>query len=347
MRFRTVARVALRAVDVRLRSIFGLRLRPYKALIELTSECNSRCTTCDIWRTPADLRKTDLRLSEITSLLRELGRDLAWLALSGGEVSLVEHFPEVIAEARRSCPNLSLVTFTTNGLLPEKAAEYARLVRDAGFDLFVTVSLDGDEEVHDRLRGVAGNHALALRTLELLRADGIRAHFGITLGDGNRDFVHERFAHYRDTIKAVTFAESGGIFRKLNPVDLAGISSSLSVVLRNYRVRGPGDFVEWIYLRLARVFFAQGRAENPIPCDVLRTSIHVRPNGDVVPCMFLPPIGNLREKSWREIRDGGPSREALQRIDRGNCPHCWLNCYAPHSIMSRPFSALVRALRAS
>jgi MoaA/NifB/PqqE/SkfB family radical SAM enzyme len=342
----TVAQVATRAIEVRIRGALGLRTRPYKALLELTSSCNSRCTTCDIWRNPPSVKKEDLSPSEINTLFSGLGRDLVWLALSGGEVTLVPHFPEVVRAARRHCPNLSLVTFTTNGLLPEKALAYTRCLVDQGFDPFVTVSLDGDEAVHDRIRGVSGNHSLALRTLKLLRDAGIPAHFGITLGDGNREFVKNRYAAHQDDIKAVTFVESGGIYRKENPVDDAGILESLGVVLRSYRVRSPGELVEWIYLRLALAFFRSRRERLPLRCDVLRTSVHVKPNGDVLPCMFLPAVGNLRRASFPEIRESHESAQALKQIDAGNCPRCWMNCYAPHSIMSRPLTALLKAVRA-
>lgn len=79
----TIAKVALRAMEVRARAVLGLQLRPYKALVELTSECNSRCTTCDIWKTPAVVRKEDIGPAEIGRLLEGFGRDLVWLALSG------------------------------------------------------------------------------------------------------------------------------------------------------------------------------------------------------------------------------------------------------------------------
>jgi MoaA/NifB/PqqE/SkfB family radical SAM enzyme len=259
------------------------------------------------------VKKADMGLPEIERLLEGFGGDLTWLALSGGEVTLVPHFPEVIDLARRHCPNLRLLTFTTNGLLPEKALELARHVVSRGFDLFVTVSLDGDEETHDRIRGVPGNHALAVRTLRLLREAGVQAHFGITLSDGNREFVRERFHRHERDIKAVTFIETQGIYRQKNSVDIDGIGKSLSIILSRYRVRSPGDLIEWIYLRLARAFLADGRKRMPISCDVLRTSVHVMPNGDVHPCMFLPALGSIRTAGLGDLLKSHAAREALAR----------------------------------
>lgn len=344
MKLKTLSFVIARTLEARLRSALGLPLRPYKALLELTSECNSRCTTCDIWKTPFTVKAAEIQLPEVQKILREFGNDLVWLALSGGEVTLVAHFPEVIDLAKKLCPNLALITFTTNGLLPQKALEYAKYIRRQNIDLFVTVSLDGDQETHDRIRGVLGNYGNALLTLKLLKDEGIDAHYGITLGDLNQDFVKNRFKDYRDEIKAVTFVASHGIYRKENAVDDSGVLKSLKIVLENYNITSAGQWIEWLYLRLAVIFLGSGRKTHPIPCDVLKTSVHIRPNGDVLPCMFMPAVGNIRQSSWKEILASPKTTASLKEIQNSACPRCWMNCYAPHSIMSRPLLSIFRAL---
>ena len=346
LRVGTIATVAARSLEVAVRRSLGLNIRPYKALLEVTSSCNSRCTTCDIWKNPASVKKSDIGLSEIDALFKSFGKDLVWLALSGGEVTLCDHFPKIIESSRKHCPNLKLMTFTTNGLLPEKALEYARALAANGFDSFITVSLDGDKNVHDEIRGVQGNYELAQKTLQLLRSAGFNAHFGITLGDKNREYIRSRFDWVKQDVKAVTYVASGGMYRRENLADDNGILESINIILKSYRISGPGELVEWIYLRLARRFFSDGRQRLPLACDVLRTSVHIKPNGEVLPCMFLPPIGNLKEKSISKILKSSDAQRAVVRIDSGNCPRCWMNCYAPHSILSRPLTAALRAMSA-
>jgi radical SAM protein with 4Fe4S-binding SPASM domain len=71
--------------------------------------------------------------------------------------------------------------------------------------------------------------------------------------------------------------------------------------------------------------------------------VHVRPNGDVVPCMYLPAIGNLKREGFQALLGSEASKAALRRVDAADCQRCWMNCYAPHSILSRPLSSLYRA----
>jgi MoaA/NifB/PqqE/SkfB family radical SAM enzyme len=346
MKGMTVAAVGLRNVETIVRKMVGLPLRPYKVLLEVTSECNSRCVSCAIWKTPAAQKRQDIDLTHIERLFCASGRDIVWLALSGGEVTGYDDFPGVIDLARRHCPNLRLVTFTTNGLRPQKALEWATLVRRAGFDGFITVSLDGDERTHDKLRGVMGNYALCMETMRLLRENGISAHFGITVSHLNERFIASDYAARRDELKAVTFMHSGGIYAQKNSPEDDSILRSLRTIYRSYRTRNSGDFLEKVYLRLGIAFLERRRSTNVIPCAVGHTSLHIAPDGNVRHCMFLGPIGSVKESgSLRDMVNSARSKEMIGKVAEDRCPHCWMNCYAPHSILFSPIRAAYAFVR--
>lgn len=339
----TALRVAMRSAEARVRTLCRARVRPYKLLLELTAQCNGRCTLCSIWKTPPNQDRPEMPLAEVEQLFRRSGHDLVWLALSGGEVTLYESFPGVIELARRHCPKLRLVTFTTNGLLPNKARAWAEAIRNAGFDGFVTVSLDGDEATHDGIRGVKGNHALAWTTYHLVVETGVHVHFGLTVGKENERFIERQYADLAHRMKAVTFVHGEGIYGQSNPPNDESIARSLHTICRNYPIAGPGDLLERIYLQLGLRFVERGRSENVVTCGVGHTALHVRPDGTVLLCMFMPPIGNLRDGgSLIELVNSPPARAQLQRIEQGDCRHCWMNCYAPHSILLHPVEALLR-----
>lgn len=345
MKWTTVGVVGSRSVEARLRKALRLPLRPYKLLLELTAECNSRCVSCAIWKTPAAIKRQEFDLSHVERMFRASGKDIVWLAISGGEVTVYEDFPSVIELVKRFCPKLRVLTFTTNGLLPQKALEWALLIKNAGYDCFITISLDGDEAVHDRIRGVQGNYALAMDTLALLRKNGINAQFGLTVGDTNESFIARQYWQRRAEIKAVTFTHSDGIYAQENRVDDGSIVRSLRSIYRSYDVRGVGDLLEKMYVKLGIAFVAQHRAVNMIPCGVGHTSLHVRPGGDVLHCMFLEPIGNIKESgSLREMVNSAESKEKLAQIARDKCPHCWMNCYAPHSMLMNPLKTAYELL---
>ena len=80
--------------------------------------------------------------------------DLLWLSLSGGEVTLVKYYYDLIDEAVKTCKNLKILAFTTNALSINRAYEYAMYAKSKGLDVLITISLDGDEKVHDQSRGV-------------------------------------------------------------------------------------------------------------------------------------------------------------------------------------------------
>jgi MoaA/NifB/PqqE/SkfB family radical SAM enzyme len=131
---------------------------PYKALVNLTDLCNSRCIFCNIWKTDKKTGIHTIGVRDLSMFFEDMGNNLVWLALSGGEVTLVSHLKEMLKEAKRKCQKLKIVSFTTNGLNPAKALEFAKFLKDNKFDVIVTVSLDGDEKLHDQLRGVKGNY---------------------------------------------------------------------------------------------------------------------------------------------------------------------------------------------
>ena len=344
MKISTLFDVARRTLEARIRKSFGLTPRPYKLLLELTGLCNSRCTHCGIWKNDRETVQSELRIEEIDRSLAQMGRDLVWLALSGGEVTIYKNFPELVESIRKNCPNLSLVTFTTNGLLPKKALEYAQILNSLGTDLFITVSLDGDAETHDQIRGRPGNYALAQETFHLLKMANIPVHFGVTLSDANAPFIERDYASFAKEMKAVTFVHSDGIYGQKNPMSDAILSRSLKTVSKHYRIRTPGEFLEKVYLELGLIFLKEGRSTNVISCEVLHTSLHVRPNGAVHPCMFLPELGNLRVQSYQEILRSERTTSALETIAKDRCSHCWMNCYAPHSMLMHPIQAMHRLL---
>ena len=137
-----------------------------------------------------------------------MGSSLVWLALSGGEVTLVKYLDLMLIEARKRCKNLKIVTFTTNALLPKKVIQLSEQVKANGFDLMVTISLDGDEELHDRVRGVPGNYKKCIELYDSLKAMGVNVNFGITVSDVNESYIRNEYKKMRrERMKVISQAE--------------------------------------------------------------------------------------------------------------------------------------------
>lgn len=325
------------------------RIVPYKVLLEVTTRCNSRCGHCDIWKIPsAHTHSPDMALME--TFFKKMGKHLLWLAFSGGEVTLNKDFPALVALVKKYNPRLRIVTFTSNGLLPKKILEYALLLKEQlRSELFITISLDGDEPTHDSIRGIKGNYTKAMETYRLLQEHGINCHFGLTVVPENTHFIQTRFAHYRNRIKAITFFHTEGIFltgkERQNPNADGDIRTSLQHIYRQYRVKAPGELLVKLFLKISLRFLKDGRQKNSIPCDAGNSSVHLMANGNLGPCMYLEPFTRLSHDFDIRAFNNAKALALKEEIKKDRCPHCWMNCYAPHSMLQSPLKTLRIALQ--
>ena len=159
-----------------------VRATPYKLLLSLTDHCNLRCGHCHAWRR---------RTAELTP--DELGRTLAslpglrWLDITGGEPTLRPDLDACVAAITPALQRAVFVHFPTNGWQVDAAAALAIGLRDASpARVVVTVSVDGPEEIHDRLRGREGSYARALETWRRLDGlPGVEVYVGTTVTPEN------------------------------------------------------------------------------------------------------------------------------------------------------------------
>ena len=129
--------------------------RPLVLQMPVTSRCNSRCKTCNIWKNKkcVDIDSHDLRQvlqSPLYSKVRAVG-------LNGGEFTLHPNFIQVI-ESVLTLPSLSSVYLITNGLFPKKLFELLRKAKKIcdtrKVSLFIGISVDGAKTVHEHIRGI-------------------------------------------------------------------------------------------------------------------------------------------------------------------------------------------------
>ncbi len=265
------------------------KLRPYKMLINLTNACQSRCDFCDIWQIDSkspDLKAKEINIDHIRSLLTDLKDDIVWLALSGGEVTLVPYFKEMMTMAKEICPKLKIITFTTNALAVKKVYEYADHVKSLGIDSFINISLDGDEKIHDQLRGVPGNYRKCLEVHKGLKERGIQSHFGLTVGAKNYDFLKNEYKKWNKDIKAITFVHSGGIYGKENAEDNKIIFEGMREVYKHYVLDSFSEIIEKIHIKVGLFFIQNKMKKDIIPCEVMHSTVHIMPYGEIQPCMF-------------------------------------------------------------
>ena len=143
----------------------GLRRSPQLQWLffEITDRCNLRCAHCGSRCTG---QGTSLSLADVEGVLDRLDGLTPMICLTGGEPLLHPDFYEIGKAVVRHGLGWGMTTNAT--LIDDEAA--AR-IREAGMST-VSVSLDGLEESHDRLRGRRGAWRDAIRGIQALQRAG-------------------------------------------------------------------------------------------------------------------------------------------------------------------------------
>ncbi len=305
------------------------RIRPEfrYAKVKLTDNCNSKCITCDYWKSHHENELTMDKFQSVLEQLRALG--VEEVMFTGGEPTMrAELVPVVQHASRLGFPTIGL---TTNALsLP--AAKIDQLL-DGGLTQMV-LSLEGLES-HDDIRGVPGNTRKVLAVLAHLSArraeDGpVAVKLAMTLMERNLDEIGDMIELARQ-YRAVLFfnlVDRGTYFFQGIPADMMTMQDrdKLNQVLDDLvgtKEREPGLIGNTVSsLQYARRYFDDPK-QAAIPCHLGYVGVDIDANGDVYSnCWGLPPVGNIRKQLLAEILESEAYRRRCEAMFRKECPGC-------------------------
>lgn len=154
-------------------SKFKIHLPPIHTFLELTYRCNLRCQFCQFLgilenKAPATLREAECTLSEIKAIIDQVPSHTL-ITLSGGEPLLRQDFCEI---AKYACRRHK-VHVITNGTLMDEAVTQRLIelrMKNCFNDglLWISFSLEGDRETHDRLTSVRGSFDMTVAGISRL-----------------------------------------------------------------------------------------------------------------------------------------------------------------------------------
>jgi len=143
------------------------KVRPIYAVWEITLACDLACRHCGS-RAGKD-RPDELSTDECLDLVDQMASiGVKEVSLIGGEAYLRDDWTQILRRIRER-GMMAILTTGGRGISKERAREAA----DAGLQS-ASVSIDGSEATHDRLRGVQGSWRSALASMENLRAAGVK-----------------------------------------------------------------------------------------------------------------------------------------------------------------------------
>jgi len=330
---------------------------PLKVNFCLTYRCQYRCRTCNIWqRRPAD----ELTTEEVISFVRENSR-ITWADLTGGEIFLRPDIDEILGVVVAGWTRLALLHFPTNGFQTDRIVRSVERIAGRGpASTIITVSLDGDEETNDDIRGIKGGFRRQIETFKALRRiPGVTVVLGVTLSSYNTGRLVRTFEACAREVPGLTMRDvhlnvaqvSGHYYGNdgasgIRP-DPAVIRQELRVYLAlRGRPRSAAQLLETAYLHYLERFLRTGTT--PMPCHALRASCFIDPSGVVYPCVsYSRPVGRLRETGMRldPIWNAPETRHLQREIWEGRCPQCWTACEAYQSILGNLLAGRWRARR--
>ena len=326
-----------------LRSSYA-RHRPFKATIAATYQCPYNCYYCGVFKRKSEL----LSPTDLAASLAPL-KSLTWVDLTGGELFTRDDFLEVGVRLVEALPQLSLLHFPTSGAYPDAAVELARAVVARGVRVVASVSIEGPESLHDRVRGKQGAFAAALETFSRLKNEpGVSTYCGTTLINENIALVPRQVfgalaGHYpalrRGDMHFNVMQQSDHYFKNQS----APRPSSGEVLAALKRIihwkglpRTPFDGLELAFRIQALRAAARGLAATPA-CAALNSSFFMAPDGSVYPChIWGEPIGRVgpgmtvadlaQDRRWQWLRTTVGYRQ---------CPLCWTPCEAYPTLIRR------------
>lgn len=306
----------------RLKRYFGFYSAPDYCSVAVTWRCPSRCATCGIWRAP--LPEDELELRDYKRILsdRYIQGTKGW-EMTGGEPLMRDDIFNLTALAFKQLPHAE-IRIGTNCLLDKKLMELATTFKHE--PLYLSLSIDGVDEIHDKIRGVNGNFKKVMNVihhLKTLQKEGSPIQFGASVCVSMLNLNH-----IPDLTK---FLESLEIPYQLTPVVFPPYAcveyarekrESIDFLTENTKNQAADLFSQYskeTYPLFVR--FWRGQPYYKPRCYALLRQAQIRPNGDVVVCMLKPTVvGNLKEKSFSEIWTNGRVTELRTQIY--SCREC-------------------------
>ena len=285
------------------------RYEPLIAVWEVTLRCDLACRHCGSRAGRA--RHDELSTEECVDLVRQLaGIGTREVAIIGGEPYLRDDWTTII----RSIKDHGMrPTMTTGGRgLTRERAEAAA---DAGM-FAVSVSLDGERETHDRLRGVKGSYDAAFAALGHLRDAGVHSAVNtqinrLTMPELLRMVDRLGAAQIRSWQIQLTVAMGRAVDEPdvlLQPYDMLALHPMLAELVPAAKARGidvvAGNNVGY-FGPYEHVLRGRTRLGHSGGCGAGRVSIGIEADGTIKGCPSLATGswagGNVRHTPLKQI----------------------------------------------
>jgi radical SAM protein with 4Fe4S-binding SPASM domain len=283
--------------------------QPIYAVWEITLKCDLACRHCG--SRAGHARSDELTTAECLDLVRQMAElGVKEVTVIGGEAYLREDWVEIVREIVRLGMSATMTT-GGRGITEERA----RQAHAAGLGS-ASVSIDGLEATHDRLRGVTGSFQSALLAMQNLREAGVRVATNTQINRLSMpelpellEIIAQAGAHswqIQLTVPMGRAADEPEVL--LQPYDLLELFPLLGQLKQRAVELGvriwPGNNIGYFgpYESLLKGTMPRGHMAS---CGAGRSTLGIEADGAIKGCPSLPTDawtgGNIRDASLRDI----------------------------------------------
>ncbi len=292
-------------------------LSPLELEVELSRQCNQRCSHCWNESTITGERLDKKILKKVLSTFREYGGQK--ILATGGEPLMYPDFEEII----EFCGEIGVTNFNlvTNGtLINQSMARRLSKYLDT-----VCVSIHGNNpEIHDGITLLKDSFERAKKGVKNLREEGVRVLLYFSVMESNFESIPKMFDLVKEwdctgiRFKPLNHCGRGG---SLNPMTSEG-----KRLLREYiEKKSEKEGVRVITSELFQKEYGNDpRLFRFVGCNALRTFLYLQSNGDLLSCNMVPEIfGNVKKDN---IYDVWISHQASEFRDKRICKPTYKIC---------------------
>lgn len=266
-----------------------------RVFLLLTDKCNLHCSMCIRGRQHGN----DMNFEDFSNLLINEDFSDMELVLIGGEPTLHPYFVEFV---KKASSNFRKVLIATNGTTSYYINELQQLE-----NVIFQISLDGDENSHDKIRGI-GSYKQTFKTIEKFEENDLNYCIASVIGNNNKETIFNLIPTLEKLKKMkfwrISYEMPFGNADSNNFLSSFEWNAFVDKILKrvNFRLLIKKIFPFEIYDKhLSNMNVpTNNRCFN---CGSGRNTIYVYPDFSVYPCTCLTDfcVGNLKINSLKNI----------------------------------------------
>ena len=312
-------------------------LKIHDITLEITNRCNLSCKMCSIWQ---EREKQEIELKDIKNLILSplFAKPIKSISLTGGEPFLHPKMDKIYKlltfyKAKKAIRSIGIYS---NGYETKLILSFLRKNKSFLQGLDLGLSLDGKRETHNFLRGKRDSWEKLMETIEKIVQQFPQVNLEIKFTISPYNFKDILYVYYfcrknnlffspkfveNETKNYYHKAANASLKTAFSPKEKKEIKKSLDYVLKKEK----GEKIKIIDIEVIKalqkfILFGKKIIKS---CKTPRFSLFIDARKYIYPCLYMPPIANLREKDWAKGFESQQYKKILERAAQGTCPKCF------------------------